>query len=837
MGSSSKSAGSEAAKTYDYYGTIAGVLCHGRVSKLFEIVADGHTIYSNSSGLSRPANGLPSTLTTDRGTIRFYWGTPEQGTDALLDGSESLGETHSPMKWVSYLVLVDFLFGREKLSAPNIEVVLQRDAECSLVDENLIESTELAAKSDGDVNPIAWAAELMENPRAGLGMDSGAVDRKTLTKAVGTLASKSNLTHSSPLLAGQIPFRKAWGMAEETSECWLRFNQLTGKISVGRWNTGDEITVGSLPTILTQDLTEPFRLKTKGWESVPTSYQMKFQDRNRAFKKNSTRASDLHAMRARKTTQVMNVTREQITDPVQAERQLLEIAKREGKPGAQEGTLGIRRNKLKSLGILVGDHFKIDLDPEPGGDQLIYVCRLVKTSEKPQGSVSLDFKIEKTLAPVAVDGDAWEALADVDLKPGSILEADSQLVVLPPLLADAKNGRISMLANRPDTFTTGFELEWTKSASEPYESLGSTPHFAIKALVDAEINPADTSLALDLSEALDDDLQWLLNFDSPSQARALDVLLLSVKDRDTLEVMTLESVTAESWNGAQLLITVKRGMWGTVPEAYGEGANYLWIIRKNRLPIFFSADFMDLFGSSTYPKFRLKTFNPVYQLDPDVDTVPVYDALQFPTTRKWDPVITITTPSTDPSTITNPGTLTVAGSVEDKDGNLSFVQIQLIKNGILVASEVNNFLEEMITFNFSEDFSISEDGTFTARVIAKDRDGITVKKDMTIQAGSAGGTSGVTADPVLDPPGALLEEGDSVSVDVTCATSGATVHYSITSYGASSPGSYSTTPAPASITVDADESLWVYCSSSGRSDSSVIKGNYPERINPGTDPR
>lgn len=837
MGPSSKSGAGGATASYDYYGTIAGVLCHGRVAKLFEIAVDGKAIYSNASGLSRPANGLASTLQTDRGVIRFYWGTPEQTTDPLLDGSESLGEEHPPMKWVSYLVLVDFLFGRERTSAPNVEVVLQRDAETTLVHSSLIESTQLAAESDGDVNPIAWAAELMENPRAGLGLDSSTVDRKTMAKAVGSLAGKSNLCSTSPLFTGQIPFRKAWGMAEETCEGWTRFDQLTGRIQAGRWNTGDEIIPGSLPTISTQDLTEPFKLKTKSWDDIPTGYQVKFLDRGRAFKKNTHSASDLVAIRAKGTKKTMNITRDQITDPVQAESHLLELAKREGKPGAQEGSLGIRKKKLESLGILVGDHFKIDLDPEPGGAALIYVCRLIRTNEKPQGSVSVDFKIEKTLAPVAVDGDAWTSQADVDLKPSAVAESDCQLVVLPPLLADARNGRVAMLAKRPDKMTTGFELEFSKSVSEPYESLGATPYFAIKGLVDFEISASATSVNLDLFGNRLDDLEWLLNFDSPSAARALDVLLIGVQSRDVMEVMTLESVDSGSWDGARLPITMKRGMWGTTPVTWGETANYFWIIRKPRLPIFFTADFMDLFGSSTFPRFRLKTFNPIYQLDPDVDTIPVYDAQQFPSTRKWDPEITITSPAMDPSTAANPSTLTVAGSVTDKDGNLSMVQISLLKNGTTVDVESMELIAETTEFPFSKDFNISENATFIARVVAKDRDGITVTKEVTIQAGTAGGGGGVTADPVLSPRFEMLEYWDVVSVGVICGTSGATVHYSTTSLGATSPGTYSTTPAPASILVLAGQRLWVYCSSSGNTDSNVVTGSYPIRVSDGTDPK
>jgi hypothetical protein len=114
------SSGGGTIKYWEYHGSIAAAICHGPVSCLWEIIVDGETAWNGP--LYRYDTVNYTTITLDsRRVLRFHWGTDTQVIDPLL-----ASKGHPSYPGLCYVVLVDFFFGRERTSAPNIEVVLGR---------------------------------------------------------------------------------------------------------------------------------------------------------------------------------------------------------------------------------------------------------------------------------------------------------------------------------------------------------------------------------------------------------------------------------------------------------------------------------------------------------------------------------------------------------------------------------------------------------------------------------------------------------------------------------------------------------------------------------------
>ncbi|MGC9451370.1 MAG: hypothetical protein ACP5I4_07980 [Oceanipulchritudo sp.] len=116
--------GGDGIKYWEHYGSLAGLICHGPVDTLEEILIDSQSVWKGP--LQRDKASVCSTIAVDpQRLVRFYWGCATQEVDPLLapDGN-SFGHEHPAYKGVCYIVLVNFLFGRERTSVPGIAVVV-----------------------------------------------------------------------------------------------------------------------------------------------------------------------------------------------------------------------------------------------------------------------------------------------------------------------------------------------------------------------------------------------------------------------------------------------------------------------------------------------------------------------------------------------------------------------------------------------------------------------------------------------------------------------------------------------------------------------------------------
>lgn len=332
-------------KFWEYYGTIAGIICNGPVDTLEEVIIDGESTWRGP--LHRVPGETFATITLEsRRVVRFYWGTDEQVSDPLLQAmGNDLGHDHPPYAGFCYIVLVDFFFGRERTSAPNVEVVVGRKPQQSIF------SGEEALLQDKQAAPLATLAEVLCNPRHGLGLDASAhLDAASWdATAVQQYADSAHLnSYLSPLINQQVPLRQAVAEMALNADLWLRYNSASQRIEAGAHPHGTTIDVSALPLLTEHDLTSRPRFGGSGWGDIETGWAITFTDRNRGFKETTDKHDDLRALSIVGDHRRATLKRPWITRRNQALFHLVEYGKGRSQP-AVKGQLEVRRAKAMHI--------------------------------------------------------------------------------------------------------------------------------------------------------------------------------------------------------------------------------------------------------------------------------------------------------------------------------------------------------------------------------------------------------------------------------------------------------------------------------------------------------
>ena len=152
--------------TWDYFGSIAGVVCLGPVDELVAIIIDGREAWPlGGATLVRGTEDYVvvavSTSTIAYGQLVLFWGTDTQTAPQVLQGgNNNFDEAHPPYKGICYVLLGSltggssstplggFLFGRERPSAPNVEVVVRRKPSQSLLTPGSVATVSRARASN-----------------------------------------------------------------------------------------------------------------------------------------------------------------------------------------------------------------------------------------------------------------------------------------------------------------------------------------------------------------------------------------------------------------------------------------------------------------------------------------------------------------------------------------------------------------------------------------------------------------------------------------------------------------------------------------------------------------
>jgi len=518
-----KKGGDAGSKLYDYYGTIAGIVCAGPVDELVAILVDGRIVWPTAtfwnagqtvaigdlrqwlgvvwkatqahttSNANKPPTAThwvryslvrtvgpsatnPYPLTVDGyGAAYFYWGTDDQVLDTVGEARLS-ANGHPAYRRQAVLVLKDFLFGRERTSAPNVEVVVRRKPNQTMV------TGDPATLIDGQANPVAAMADLYTDPVFGAALTPdtpGGPDSTTWQSAATAIQGTIDETGISPVLTQAKSLRQITADILAYCDGWVRFSSV-GEIEAGRFpHNAAPPTFTDATTIDFHDLIDEVSYTADGWSTTYNQTQVKFNDRERSYRDGSVAVVSGYNLAVTGEPRTAKVDRPWITRRAQAAEHAAEYQKIVGEPKLS-GSLVVRAEKASS--IRPGDLFLLTHDAL----SVSIICRCIgkELAQPPAGRATLRFESDRASAPVpfaqtgaADEGSAYPANETLSLQqffqpPPAMFDSDTDAAVVP-------------LVARTSPVTTGANVWLKKEDASGFYRLGPIDQFAIHGTIQA----------------------------------------------------------------------------------------------------------------------------------------------------------------------------------------------------------------------------------------------------------------------------------------------------------------------------------------------------------------
>jgi hypothetical protein len=515
--------GGSGTKIYDYYGTIAGVVCAGPVDELVSIIVDGRTVWPTAtawnagqvlligdlrkwlgvvyqatqshttSNLNKPPASThwvryslvrtvgpsasnPQPLTIDGyGAAYLYWGTDNQTLDTV--GEAILAANgHPNYRRQCVLLLKAFLFGRERTSAPNVEVIVRRKPNQTII------TGDPAALTDGQANPVAAMADLYTDPVFGavLTVDApGGPDSTTWQSAATAIQSNIDETGISPVLTQARSLRQFTADLLTYCDGWVRFSA-AGEIEAGRFpHNAAPPAFTAATTIDYHDLIDEVSYTADGWATTYNQTQIKFNDRERSYKDGSVSVVSGYNYVVTGEPRTAKLDRPWITRRSQASEHAAEYQKIVSEPKLS-GSLVVRAEKAAS--IRPGDLFLLTHDAL----SVSIICRCIgkDLAQPPAGRATIRFESDRASAPVpfAPTGSADEGSAYPDNETLSL----QQFFQPPPSMFSSDNdAAVVPLIARASPVTIGANVWLRKDDASGFYTIGSIEQFAIHGTIQA----------------------------------------------------------------------------------------------------------------------------------------------------------------------------------------------------------------------------------------------------------------------------------------------------------------------------------------------------------------
>ncbi len=864
MGSDSKST-SGGSKVHDYYGTIAGIVGEGVFDYLSAVQIDGKVVWpvarpwlsgenialnelrhaggrtwqcilahNPSSAANVPSNPtywepyklergtdvLTNVTIENYGQMRIYWGTDAQNQDPkLASANNQYSEDHPDYRGICYVVLINFLFGRERNSAPNVTVTMGREPKQSIVTGASSELT------DGQANVIATGAELLTSYNALALPDSG-LDPTSFQDTADALADTA--INCSALLDEQGSMRSWADILSEMSGAWLRFNPSTQLIEAGYWLRGT-VPV-SYHTVLVSHLTEKAELDGQGWDSAKTRAFVTYYDRSRLFKRSSDKFDDSRAYKVLGEHRSITIDRPFVARWGQAVKQAAEWLRSNGRPQLG-GTISVRREHARN--IRPGDYVLMDIDLEPGGSTLSQYFRVLSREIPFKGPISIVLDADETLAATFSDVTPDEGL-DIDEAVDAIVNA--RIIEAPVSLSEFQADHVLALVERPHETISGFQIYFDTDTGGTFQIIGDSHGFCTRAVLRSDYSDSETGdMEITVPAQVDTDRLT----ENVSDLKASDDQLLAIlvdvasgfvdedsADYGIIEICSISAITLVS--GDDYDLTVLRARQGTKQRGFVTGTAEVWIvprssllsfthaalpeIRRNRitgdtpatgffrLAPYTANDSRDLANCSSI-EFRMPkastagpelslTAPPVdsdseYLWPPDWDSGTAYveDDWVFSGGTSYQCILGHTNQAPPNGTYWVVGTpypvdIEFIGEWTDQNADMTAFQMWLEKDGVAgeVLDEDDSF-SPIDSYPFEEEVHIAESGTWRVRIVATDAIGLKSERTITIEARD---TNTQVAKPKFKSNGKRVkgEEWNLYGkIKLTCATPGSDIEY------------------------------------------------------------
>lgn len=884
-------------KSKDYFGTVAGLVCAGPVSELVAIVNDGHIIWpvadrgkwvavlpsngtykagemvnwigriwkalsehvptsANAPGSSVGANywaevtvkrtdpGVTNPYFVDLGRtggLIFYWGEADQvlATTPPMAVPELATAGHPPYRRQCFVVLKNWLFGRERVTSPSLSITVRR-----IPQQDIITGDAAVLDASGQANPLAVDAEVMTSADWGLAQDPFTLDSLSWATEANLAKQSAGNLYLSPVLLQSISGRSFFAQSLTYGDRWLRLNR-DGFIEAGHWLHSQAVPAFTpANTIDYNDAEEVPAYTTQGWGETFSGARVTYTNRNESYRDSVAEAVSGWNLAVTGVDAMQAVDMPWIQRQAQALAWATEVAKIYAEPDLKS-SLEVRGPKVRDL--QAGDLILFTHDPL----SLSVACRIVQKglAAPPADRATLSIARERGLAvlPYAPTLSAVETTPYPDpetLAVWHVLQAA-------PSFSGLQGVNLMFLSMRTNPLTLGFHVWFLRDeASGVYVDLGIQRNFGVQ----GTFRQAYSATLPPLGTSPPDDDSGTLQLNLHAAALAVDInAILAQQTADAIndgrlilvacaggnpnlfEFMTVKSVTPVS---SYYQFKVRRAQFGTSQRAFAAG-DPAFVIERKVVEFFTHVSFASYITSGATGKFKLVTFNAGKEANiadqPEIAfafTNPYAPVFTWNSIRAGGLEITDYTQSFPTST-----EFSVNLTVTDPDKDLNGVTLTAVSgaNTKPLFSGIANPRESLsrtITFFLAE-------GAWSIFGTANDLSGLVTNSQATIPAGQPSAGSPVvlkvqnTAQNASTTPVANRKSDDylgtTLAVQITAA--GVTsIWYVETAYGAAPPpkgaGWTQVLGTVANRTVALPSSLHFYSATTGKADSVIIEELY-----------
>lgn len=201
----------------------------------------------------------------DYGTALFAWGTADQPVDALLNSS---GIEHPPYRGISKITFDQLFFGFNQMSVQNIELTLSRAP---------VASWHALEPIDEDANPVAAICDFLQHPLVGIGLRDEqfnqalmiAAGEQLKTEGMGISPFIDRQQSAAEFLSHMLDHIEGSLLQDAEGKLYVHLNRAPASVDV---------------VVTDADTTARVRFTPPDWTSACAITEVKFSNRDRAFK-------------------------------------------------------------------------------------------------------------------------------------------------------------------------------------------------------------------------------------------------------------------------------------------------------------------------------------------------------------------------------------------------------------------------------------------------------------------------------------------------------------------------------------------------------------------------
>lgn len=707
---------------WKYIGTILGGFCSGPLHCLTKIEVADEVVWEGE--LYRADSPNPVTITIpDRGDIHLYWGTEDQVLSSEFQAlAIAEGHIHPDYRSVCFVILDDFVFGVGVLSAPTVRLAGTRAPLQSLITGA---ATELV---DGQANPFVAFAELLTNELFGLGHPLALFNAPSWQAAADAVIPRAPEVYVSLLIDSRSPARKIGANLLTMADGWLRAKRGEGTIEAGIFPPPESIVLAALDKIDYQSIDQNGNLVTtlETFDDVMTRCVVRFNDRDQLFKASSRKYDDPRARQTNAKAATLDLELP-IVRAEQAQTQAQLNGRLSAMPRARHAA-PVRAARYSTLQS--GDNIYVDIDPTPGGAQLLQPCRVLSIERPSSGPANVNLESIPTLAPLSYVPAIEPGIPPTEEVPA--IEV-ARIFEISPQAADGADAGLAILAERPHPLVTSLFIHYDslESTGALYPRIASTGSYALCGALNADISAADVSFVVNIDGVLD---REIIESSLGAVAARNDELLLIIigtvhiidiggifySDR-FVEILSVLDIAVTSTN--QVTLTTFRGRLGTTARSASIN-NEAWFIRRSALPWCRHADFHDKANDGSLLYFKLQPATAIQSRDLAAIT-PL--AFRYNSSRTFAPVIIPSAPANDSGqqyVSCALGTAIVfTGAVTDADANLTSLAVVLIRSGSEEIVGYHDYTRGSAV-TYASSYKFTDAGIFQVVIRAKDSTGL-----------------------------------------------------------------------------------------------------------------